>query len=170
MKRSMAIASMAMATSLAGCGNGDASAERPIEPASGIEATEPAVAPARPAGAAAVAPSARAVATAAGTAVPAFAAVYPGGHVSGPQTVANGPDGPGGIVSFTTDADPDAVVAYYRREAEAAGLSSVMAMNQGEARAYGATAADQPGTSLRVVADPLDDGSTSVQLTWSAGR
>ena len=168
MKRSMAIAFVAMATSLTGCGNGDASAERPVAPetvadtpvaAAGAEAvgTVPASAPA-PERAARV------------DGVPAFAAVYPGAQVSGPSTVANSPDGTGGIISFTTEADPDTVVAFYRQKAEAAGLSSTMGMNQGKARAYGAMAADNPGTSLRVVADPIDDGATSVQLTWSAGR
>ncbi|WP_339930961.1 hypothetical protein [uncultured Brevundimonas sp.] len=121
---------------------------------------------AEPAGPAAAAPT-PAVKT---SDVPAFAAVYPGGQVSGAPTVADGPDGSGGIVSFTTNADPDTVVAWYRQKAEAAGLSSIMGMNQGKARAYGAAAADNAGTSLRVVADPIDDDSTSVQLTWSTGR
>lgn len=164
MKRSMAIAVMAVATSLTGCGNGDAPAERPTAP--DIQAGAPADA-AVPASAGTARPSPRVTTT---SGVPAFAAVYPGGQVSAPQTVAAGPDGPGGIIAFTTDADPDTVVAWYRRQAEAAGLSSVMAMNQGKARAYGAAAADNAGTSLRVVADPVDDGATAVQLTWSTGR
>ena len=156
MKRSMAVAFMAMATSLTGCGNGDASAERSTAPeiAAGT-ATDVAASPAPPAGT---------------TGVPAFAAVYPGGRTTGPLTVANGPDGPGGIISFTTEADPDTVVAWYRQRAETAGLSSIMGMNQGKARAYGAMAADNAGKSLRVVADPVDEGTTSVQLTWSTGR
>ncbi|MDP2733330.1 MAG: hypothetical protein Q8O63_09530, partial [Hoeflea sp.] len=45
----------------------------------------------------------------------------------GPVTTARGPDGPGGILSFTTEATPDAVVDFYRQRAEAAGLASVMA-------------------------------------------
>ena len=167
MKRSMAVALLAMATSLTGCGNGDTPADKPV--VESTAATSPTAAEAK-----ADAPAATASPDVAGTppvaGVPAFAAVYPGAQVSGPQTMANGPDGPGGIVSFTTDADPDTVVAYYRRQAEAAGLSSVMAMNQGQARAYAAAAADNDGTSLRVVADPVDDGSTAVQLTWSTGR
>ncbi|MGV9008005.1 MAG: hypothetical protein ACOH1H_14850 [Brevundimonas sp.] len=162
----MAVALVAMTTALAGCGNGDAPADRSgTTPGTEILAPAPRTAtPAAPTASGAE-PAATAIAGA-----PAFAAIYPGGQVAGTPTTANGPDGPGGIVSFTTDADPETVVAWYRHEAEAAGLSSVMAMNQGEARAYGAAAADHAGTSLRVVADPVDDGSTSVQLTWSAGR
>lgn len=164
MKRSLAVALMAMATSLTGCGNGDESAERPVVPetAAGTTAPAAAVQPAPPA-AAPLSPADRM------SGLPAFAAAYPGSQPSGTQTLANGPDGPGGIRTFTTNADPETVVAWYRQQAEAAGLSSVMAMNQGKARAYAAAAADNAGTSLRVVADPVDDGSTSVQLTWSVG-
>ena len=101
---------------------------------------------------------------------PAFAVVYPGGIDRGPVTVARGPDGPGGILSFTTEATPDAVVAFYRQRAEAAGLASVMAMNTGEARAYGAAAGDGSGKLLHVVATPVEGGPTSVQLDWTNGR
>lgn len=100
---------------------------------------------------------------------PVFAALYPGAQADAPATVASGPTGPGGLVTFTTDAAPEAVVAFYRQRAEAAGLSPVMAMNQGEARAYGAAARKADGASLQVVASPGEDGLTSVQLTWSAG-
>jgi hypothetical protein len=80
-----------------------------------------------------------------------------------------GPTGPGGLITFTTDAAPETVVAFYRQRAEAAGLSPVMAMNQGEARAYGAAARKDKGASLQVVASPGESGLTSVQLSWSAG-
>jgi hypothetical protein len=160
MKRSMAVALMAMATSLTGCGNGDATAEQPVAPEAAAEAADSVV----PAASDALVPAAMT------SGVPTFAVPYPDSQSAGSQTVATGPDGPGGILTFTTEADPDTVVAWYRQRAEAAGLSSVMAMNQGKARAYGATAADNAGTNLRVVADPVDDGSTSVQLTWSVGR
>ena len=66
-------------------------------------------------------------------------------------------------------AAPDAVVAFYRQRAEAAGLAPVMAMNQGEARAYGAAARTANGATMQVVASPGEGGLTSVQLTWSAG-
>lgn len=108
-------------------------------------------------------------AAAAAPGAPTFAVLYPGAAADSPALSADGPDGPGGLVTYTTQADPDAVIAFYRQKAEAAGLSSVMAMNQGLARAYGAAATDV-GASLQVVASPTDDGETSVQLSWSAGQ
>lgn len=100
---------------------------------------------------------------------PTFAALYPGAQADGAPIAANGPSGPGGLITFSTDADPEAVVAFYRQRAEKAGLASIMAMNQGEARAYGAAASGDRGASLQVVASPGEDGLTSVQLSWSAG-
>ena len=162
MKRTLAAAALMAALALAGCSQGTAD-------------EAPAAAEAAPA-ADAAAPAAAAPAVAAGAATPAapgapaFAVVYPGGAAEGPATVARGPDGPGGILSFTTDATPDAVIDFYRQRAEAAGLASVMAMNTGDARAYGAAASDGSGKLLRVVATPVEDGPTSVQLDWTAGR
>lgn len=162
MKRTLAAAALMAALALAGCSQGTAD-------------EAPAAAEAAPA-ADAAAPAAAAPAVAAGAATPAapgapaFAVVYPGGAAQGPATVARGPDGPGGILSFTTDATPDAVIDFYRQRAEAAGLASVMAMNTGDARAYGAAASDGSGKLLRVVATPVEDGPTSVQLDWTAGR
>lgn len=102
---------------------------------------------------------------------PAFAALYPGARVEGqPLAGAGGAAGPGGLVTFTTAASPDDVVAFYRERAEAAGLRSVTGMNQGEARAYGAAGDRVDGPSLQVVAAPTEAGDTSVQLSWSAGR
>lgn len=100
---------------------------------------------------------------------PDFAAIYPGGNIEAPPTVAGGPAGPGGIVSFTTDAKPDAVIGFYKQRAEAAGLASVMSMNQGDSQAYGAAEVTN-GATLQVVATALEDAPTTVQLTWSAGQ
>lgn len=101
---------------------------------------------------------------------PAFAVLYPDAVVEEPATTAVGPEGEGGLVTFATEAEPDAVVAFYRQHAEAAGLTSVMGMNQGDARAYGAAGAQPNGASLQVVASPGEADRTSVQLTWNAGR
>lgn len=102
--------------------------------------------------------------------LPVFAVLYPDADVSAPATLADGADGPGGLVSFTTDAAPDAVVGFYKQRAETAGLTSISAMSQGEARAYAAASPDGGGASVQVVAAPAEDGTTSVQLSWSAGR
>jgi hypothetical protein len=162
MKRKLAAAALMAAMAMAGCG------QAPADEAAGAAAAEAAA----PVAASAPIDSSVAATPAAPAApgAPAFAVVYPGGSVGGPATVAQGPDGPGGILSFTTDAGPDAVIAFYRQRAEAAGLASVMAMNTGEARAYGAAASDGSGKLLRVVATPVEDGPTSVQLDWTAGR
>jgi len=162
MKRTLAAAALMAALALAGCSQAPADeAPAAAEAAPAADAAAPAVA----------APSVAAgAATPAAPGAPAFAVVYPGSATEGPATVARGPDGPGGILSFTTDATPDAVIDFYRQRAEAAGLASVMAMNTGDARAYGAAASDGSGKLLRVVATPVEDGPTSVQLDWTAGR
>ena len=101
---------------------------------------------------------------------PAFAALYPGATMDEPATTAMGDAGEGGLATFHADAAPDQVVTFYRRRAEAAGLASVMGMNQGAARAYGAAGTQPNGPSLQVVASPVEAGGSSVQVTWSEGR
>lgn len=164
MKRTLAAAALMAAMAMAGCSQ--APAEDAAEAVAAADAATPVVVetPVEPA-----APAAS-TATPAAPGAPAFAVIYPGGAPSGPATVARGPDGPGGILSFTTDASPETVIDFYRRRAEAAGLASVMAMNTGDARAYGAAAEDGSGKLLRIVATPVEDGPTSVQLDWTAGR
>lgn len=162
MKRTLAATALIATMALAGCGQAPAD-ETPAAADAAVAADVVVPAAVPPAGSAA--PAAPAAPGA-----PAFAVVYPGGEASGPATVARGPDGPGGILSFTTEATPDAVIDFYRQRAEAAGLASVMAMNTGDARAYGAAAEDGSGKLLRVVATPVEDGPTSVQLDWTAGR
>ncbi|WP_313472895.1 hypothetical protein [Brevundimonas sp.] len=165
MKRSVAAVAVALSVGLVGCDErSQAAPETSLSP--------PADAPAEIAPVAASAPAADVEAAPAPASIdgaPAFAALYPGAQTDGPATVANGPTGPGGLITFTTDAGPDAVVAFYKQRAEAAGLAPVMAMNQGEARAYGAAARTTNGATLQVVASPGEGGLTSVQLTWSAG-
>ncbi|WP_292045161.1 MULTISPECIES: hypothetical protein [unclassified Brevundimonas] len=149
---------------LAGCDRANA----PARPSAKAETAAPVV-PAEPAAAGNAAPvDAPAPAAAAGT-TPAFAPLYPGARIDGAPLTANGAAGPGGLVTFTTDASPDEVVAFYRQRAEAAGLKSVTGMNQGEARAYGAAGDTADGPSLQVVAAPSPDGGTSVHMNWSAG-
>lgn len=167
MKRTLAVAAWMATLAVAGCDRPSAG-EAPAD--AGAAAAADGATPATDAPAPRVATPTTAAATAAAPGAPAFAVVYPGAEVSGPATVARGPEGPGGILSFTTEATPDAVIDFYRQRAEAAGLASVMAMNTGDARAYGAAAGDGSGKLLRVVATPVEDGPTSVQLDWTAGR
>lgn len=169
MKRSVAAVAVALTVGLTGCDERSEAAPDTESPAAMPEAATPAEA----APVAAAAPSTDLAATPADAApidgAPAFAALYPGAQVDAPATVASGPTGPGGLITFTTEAAPEAVIAFYRQRAETAGLAPVMAMNQGEARAYGAAARKENGATLQVVAAPGEGGRTSVQLTWSAG-
>lgn len=165
MKRSVATVVLALSVGLAACD--DRSQAAPEVESPSVPAAEPAR-EAAPAAAPPVAATPAAPATAIEGA-PAFAALYPGAQTDAAPVTASGPDGPGGIVTFTTDATPDAVIDFYRQRAEKAGLFPIMAMNQGEARAYGASARTEKGASLQVVAAPDEDGLTSVQLSWSDG-
>lgn len=159
MKRRVAVAVMAGAIGLAGCGEraADAGAEREIAAEAGTGEASLAPTPALKTEVPLV------------TGAPAFAVMYPGGTIEAPATLATGAAGPGGLVAFRTDAGPEEVVAFYRAHAEAAGLSSVMAMNMGDARSYGASE-PETGANLQVVASPVEGGQTSVQISWSAGR
>lgn len=115
-------------------------------------------------------PAALAPAAPAAPGAPDFAALYPGATPSAAPTLADGPAGPGGMVAFTTPDGAEKVVSFYKTRAEASGLSSVSAMDQGEARAYAATDAKGGNASLQVVAQPDGEGKTTVQLMWSAGQ
>lgn len=166
MIRRMAASAALVCLCLAGCDERSKAEQTPAPPplAASGEPTAPAAADAPPAEA--VAPAA---AVPAAPGAPDYAALYPGAALDQPATIADGPEGAGGLVTFTTAASPDEVVAFYRSRAEAAGLSSVMGMNQGDARAYGAAGGQNGAVNLQVVAAPGEGGETSVQLSWSAG-
>lgn len=90
---------------------------------------------------------------------PDFVALFPDAEVTSPE-------GQNHQISFLTQADPDTVIDFYKKKAEASGLRPTAAMNQGAARAYGAASHGSGGHSLEVVAAPTEDGKTSVQLSW----
>ncbi len=166
MKRTLAATALMTALALAGCGDRGADERAEAAP----DAAEEVAAAVEVAAAPAAAPTAAMRGEPAAPGAPAFAVLYPGARPEGPATVAQGPVGPGGIVSFTTDASPETVIAFYRQRAEAGGLRPITAMNQGEARAYSAgDGANGNGKLLSVVATPVEDGATNVQLSWTAG-
>ncbi|HST92698.1 MAG TPA: hypothetical protein VLJ13_10935 [Brevundimonas sp.] len=171
MKRTIAAAAMTAILAVAGCGR-DPAPEAPA--AGGAAAQTGAVAASTtvvPATDRAIYPEPPPIdPKPAAPGAPSFAVIYPGGTATGPATVANGPGGPGGIVRYKTANSPDVIIDYYRRIAERDGLTSVMAMNQGDARAYGAAAEDGSGKLLRVVATATADGGADVQLDWTAGK
>lgn len=166
MIRSTAAFSALVMLCLTGCdGAGEPTpAKAPDAPAAGVAATTapatvPVAAPAPVNVDAYLAPGA-----------PPFAALYPGATLDEPATTATGDAGQGGLATFHVEAEPDQIVTFYRERAEAAGLTSVMGMNQGAARAYGAAGSQPNGPNLQVVASPAEAGGSSVQVTWSEGR
>ena len=165
MKRSLAATALVGAMALAGCSQQQAE-EAPAGTDAAVESAAPAaVTPA------AQPPAAAATAVPAASGAPAFAVIYPGGVTEGPATVAQGPAGPGGIVQFTTDATPEAVVAFYRRRAEAAGLKPINTMSRGDSAGYAAgDGVDGKGQLLSVVATRVEGEPTHVQLDWTAGN
>jgi hypothetical protein len=169
MIRRLAASAVVVSLCLAGCQNPEPGVEPIGDGEAASKATPPTTAEptAAPEAGEATAPAAMSAPAAPGA--PAFAALYPGAQVDGAPTQATGAAGDGGLVTFRTAATPDEVVAFYRERAEGAGLRSVMGMNQGDARAYGAAGGEPEGASLQVVAAPGDDGETSVQLSWSEG-
>jgi hypothetical protein len=178
MKRSLAaiVALLTMAplitVALAGCDPQDKAhkaSDSPSESAAKADAGSPGAEPAVPMSKTASSPEAAAEGAVRLGNAPDFAAVYPGGVVEAPPTVAGGPSGPGGLVTFTTDAKPEAVIGFYKQRAEAAGLAPVMSLNRGDTVAYGA-AEPANGAMVQVVATGVDKAPTSVQLTWSAGQ
>lgn len=163
MKRSVATVVLALSVGLAACDDRSEAApesEAPRFAAADAAAASDAATPAEPG----VEGAASAI-----DGAPAFAALYPGARTEGAPVTASGPHGSGGLVTFITEASPDAVIDFYRERAERAGLAPIMAMNQGDARAYGAAARADRGASLQVVAAPGEDGLTSVQLSWNGG-
>lgn len=171
MKRGMAIVAVIVTAGMAGCDDGPDAAEAALRPPPAVAdraAPAPAALPASAATSGAIV--AKAAASPAAPGAPAFAVLYPDAATTAEPTLADGPSGPGGLTTFVTDASPEEVVAFYRQRAEAEGLSSVMAMNQGAAQAYGAASSQADGPSLQVVASPAPEGGANVQLSWSAGQ
>lgn len=167
MKRSFAATAVVAAVVLAGCGDREPAPETPAAGEVAAEVGAPAAGP----GAATPTPAGTTTAQPAAPGAPAFAVIYPGAELKAPATVAQGPAGPGGIVQFTTDADPEAVIAFYRQRAEAAGLKPINSMNRGDAQAYSAgDGASGRGKLLQVIATRIEDGPTDVQLDWTNGR
>lgn len=167
MKLSLAASLLVAGVVLAGCNQGE-----PAEPAAAADAgSATAAAVAVPAETSATPAPAGASAVPAAPGAPTFAVLYPGGAPLGPATVAQGPQGPGGIVRFTTDASPEAVIAFYRQRAEAAGLKSINSMNRGDAQAYSAgDGVSGRGQLLQVIATRVEGEPTDVQLDWTSGR
>ena len=102
-----------------------------------------------------------------GTAVdlPAGFTVYPGARVVTNTAVGRG-DGKGAMVVMQSDDAPDRMVSFYRKQAEAAGVSIEMELKTAQGTMIGGKSDD--GTSFSLNANS-QDGKTNAQLTVSSG-
>ncbi|MEG0819774.1 MAG: hypothetical protein RSG56_10045, partial [Brevundimonas sp.] len=99
MKRSVAAVAVAFTVGLTGCDErSEAAPETSLPPTAATPSAE--ATGATPAAATAI------------DGAPVFAALYPGAQTDAPATLASGPAGPGGLITFTTEAAPEAVVAF----------------------------------------------------------
>ncbi len=91
--------------------------------------------------------------------------VYPGSTVVSSTNMKQA-DGEGSMVLMTTDDSPDEVVAYYRAQAEAVGITIQSEITANGNKLIGGEGPD--GSTFSVNASPSDDGTT-VQLLVGRG-
>lgn len=99
-------------------------------------------------------------------ALPDGFSVYPGADVVSSTTV-NAGDGEGAMVLMSAPASADEVIAFYRQQAETAGITISGDMNANGNRVIGGESED--GLALSVSASPGADGATTVQLSVGRG-
>jgi hypothetical protein len=91
--------------------------------------------------------------------------VYPGADVVS-NTMVNQGQGTGNLVTITSPDSPQDVVAYYKSQAEAAGITIQMEMATNGMQMIGGESED--GLTFSVMASPAEEG-TSAQLTVGTG-
>lgn len=91
---------------------------------------------------------------------PAYAPLYPAGRVQREQREGNTE-----TLTLVTSDSPEAVIEFYRRSVEQAGLDVAAVLSQGDTRVLGAREAER-GIEVLVMARPTDEG-TVVDLSWS---
>ena len=97
--------------------------------------------------------------------LPAGFTLYPGSKVV-TNTVFNRDDGKGAMVIFQSDAKPDEVLAYYRKEAEAAGVKIEMEMKTAQGTML---AGKGDGDVIFSINASEQDGGTTAQMTVGKG-
>jgi len=97
--------------------------------------------------------------------LPAGFSLYPGANVLSNTVVKQG-DGSGNLVTLTSDDSPEKVAAFYKAQAEEAGLEIQMEMVTDGARLMGGESPD--GTTFSIMANPEGEG-TLAQLTVGVG-
>ena len=93
--------------------------------------------------------------------MPAYAAIYPGADVRSYVSTSNG--GPfTAMITYRTKGPPADVIAFYKKQAAAAGLTTSQETNLGTLWTFGA----QRGQSQLTVAMVAENGEYSVQETY----
>lgn len=99
--------------------------------------------------------------------LPAGFSVYPGAEVVSNTVVKQG-QGSGTLVSLESTDSPDKVAAYYKAQAEDAGITIQMEMTTNGMQMVGGESED--GLTFSIMASPGDDGGTNAQLTVGQGN
>lgn len=94
--------------------------------------------------------------------MPAYAAVYPGADVKAVVTVNQAETGT--MISYTTSAKPDDIIAFYKKNAEAASLESVNEIRMQGAWQFSAQSKD--AKSIITVTISTENGMQAVQEVY----
>lgn len=95
--------------------------------------------------------------------LPAGFSLYPGASVISNTVVKQGAGGSGTLVSMSSGDSPDKVAAFYKNQAEAAGIEIQMEMITNGAQIIGGQSQD--GLTFSIMANPDEEGGTTAQLT-----
>jgi hypothetical protein len=99
--------------------------------------------------------------------MPDFAPVYPGAEIKASSATTSGEDQVGSV-TFTSTAQPQAVVDFYKQKATAAGFDTAAEANVGVGLMYAAT--DKASRrNLQIIVTTEGGGSTAV-LSWSTPK
>ena len=88
--------------------------------------------------------------------------LYPGAKVLSSTNVSSG-DGSGALILLESGDTPDKIVAYYRKEAEAAGIEIKMEMKANEAQIV--SGESPSGLVFSINASPAEEGGSTANLT-----
>lgn len=96
--------------------------------------------------------------------LPAYAQIYPGAELLGVTTMEAMPNAPfGGVIQYHVTASPDAIAAFYKKNAEGAGLSTTSGAAIGPLVHYAANKSGEDKAFIAVDIATQPDGKTFVQ-------
>ena len=95
--------------------------------------------------------------------MPSYAAIYPGGDVKAVVTISQ--PATGTMISYTTNASTEDVIAFYKKNAEAASLENINEMNMSVAWQF---SAQKPNSQHAItVMVRTEEGARSVQEVYN---